>query len=269
MYYFTNKSLSVEHNDESQLSLESSSSPLPNQKLDDDDEEEDDGFDDDVEPFLYLDPVALFADLRRKPSIALPIMCGSTNALLLSQRKRLFDFGGLARSSLSLNRSSTSFENETVTLAVFRSDFFRAIGWWRFSNQPANDAALFLSLELPVTICLALCKIDTSKLFERFERDMPLDSGANVFADVDAFDLHGDVSSTLFISVADDANDVINDFKSVFVTTIPVRLKKLGDLAVFEPDVDGADAITGIFSDALRVAVADGIGANVEPTKSE
>lgn len=109
--------------------------------------------------------------------------------------------------------------------------------------------------------------MDTSKLFDRFDRDIPW-SGANVFDDVDGFDLLGDASSTLLISVADDANDVINDLKSVFETAMPVRLKKLceGDLAA-APDVDGVIG-TGI-SDARRNDAA-GIGANgVEPTKSE
>lgn len=120
--YFTNRSLSVEHSDESQVSFESSSSLLPNQKLDDDV----DGLDVDAVAPRFARSLPLFVDFRRNPSIALPIICGSTNELLLSQRKRLFDFFSFGV-SFSLNRSKTSFENETVTFAVFRSDFLRAI----------------------------------------------------------------------------------------------------------------------------------------------
>lgn len=94
---------------------------------------------------------------------------------------------------------------------------------------------------------------------------MPAVSGASEFADdVDGLhDLTG-VSSILLISVADEASDEIMDIRSVFVTTMPVFLKKLCDrpLGVVAVDVD---AITG-FSDARRLA---GMGANVEPTKSE
>lgn len=105
--------------------------------------------------------------------------------------------------------------------------------------------------------------METSKLFERFERDIP--SGASELAeDVDGFDLIGvvGVSQDLLISVADEASDDIIDIKSVFVTTIPVFLKKL-----LAPLVEAATGgtIAG-FSDALRLA---GIGANEEPTKSE
>lgn len=127
VYYFTNRSLSVEHNDESQVSFESSSSLLPNQKLDDDDV---DGLDDDdvpVEPRFERESFPLLVDFLRNPSIALPIICGSTNELLLSQRNRLFGFFSRC-DSFSLKRSNTSFENETVTLAVLRSDFLRDIG---------------------------------------------------------------------------------------------------------------------------------------------
>lgn len=129
MHYFTNKSLSVEHNDESQVSFESSSSALPNQKLDafEDVEAPPLDADDDDEDFFDLRPPLLF---RRNPSIAFPIMCGSTNDPLLSQRNLLRDFFGsltVVFSSLSLNRSSTSFEKETVAAAGF-IDFFRAIG---------------------------------------------------------------------------------------------------------------------------------------------
>lgn len=137
VYYFTNRSLSVEHNDESHESFESSSSLLPNQKLDDEDV---DGFDDDDDDDVPPPPLRFeresfpcFADFRKKPSMAFPIacafpiICGSTNEVLLSQRKRLLDFFSFC-TSFSLNRSNTSFENETVTLAVFRSDFLRDIG---------------------------------------------------------------------------------------------------------------------------------------------
>lgn len=111
--------------------------------------------------------------------------------------------------------------------------------------------------------------METSKLFDRFDRDMPT-SGANVFAvDVDGFDLIGVVSSHLLISVADDASDVIIDIKSEFVTTIPVFLKNPGDFGpLADADMLAADddvAITG-FSEARRF---DGIGVNCEPTKSE
>lgn len=125
-----------------------------------------------------------------------------------------------------------------------------------------------MSFEVPVTICLAFCKMDTSKLFDRFDLDIPW-SGANVFEDdVDGFVLAGDVSSTLLISVADDASDVISDLKSVFVTAMLVRLKKFdeGDLAAV--DVDGVKIGTGI--SLARRNDAAGIGANGdEPTKSE
>lgn len=126
VYYFTNRSLSVEHNDESQVSFESSSSLLPNQKLDDDDEDVD-GLDDDDVAAPRFGLLLCFVDFRKNPSIAFPIICGSTNELLLSQRKRLFDFRSFCV-SFSLKRSNTSLEKETVTLAVFRIDFLRDIG---------------------------------------------------------------------------------------------------------------------------------------------
>lgn len=250
--------MSVEHNDESHESFESSSSLLPNH---------DDGFVAADALRLYRAPTAVRADFRRNPSIALPIICGSTNELLLSQRSLDLDFFGF--SSLSLKRSITSFENDTVKFAVFRSDFFRAIGWWRFSNQPDNELTPLLSVaDAPPTRCLALCSTDTSKLLDRFEREMPLESGANVFADdVDGFAFVGVDAPHLLISVADDAIDVINDFISVLVTTMPVRLKKLGDRAGWPVDVDGV-TIAG-FSDARLTCDPDGIGVNVEPTKSE
>lgn len=126
VYYLTNRSLSVEQSDVSQVSFESSSSLLPNQKLDDDDV---DGFDDDDDdeaaPRFGL--FVCLVDFRKKPSMALPIICGSTNELLLSQRRRLFGLRSFC-DSFSLKRSKTSFENETVTLAVFRIDFLRDIG---------------------------------------------------------------------------------------------------------------------------------------------
>lgn len=113
----------MEHNDESHVSAESSSSALPNQKLDDL-EDEDDFF---TRDSLGTAPL-LDEPLRKNPSIALPITCGSTNELLLSQRNLLFGFFvSLRLSSLSLNRSKTSFENETDAVLVF-VDFFRAIG---------------------------------------------------------------------------------------------------------------------------------------------
>lgn len=116
---------------------------------------------------------------------------------------------------------------------------------------------------------MALCKIDTSKLFDRFDREIPW-SGANVFGVTDDdFDLPGDVSPpTLLISVADDVNDDSIDLKSEFVTMIPVRLKKfeVGDFAAV--DVDGVTVTGTGFSDARRKEAA-GIGANAEPTKSE
>lgn len=119
--------MSVEHNDESQVSFESSSSLLPNQKLDDEVDGLDDDDDDDEAVLPRFERESFPVDFRRNPSIALPIICGSTNELLLSQRKRLFGFRSRSF-SFSLNRSNTSLENETVTLAVLRSDFLRAIG---------------------------------------------------------------------------------------------------------------------------------------------
>lgn len=130
-YYFKNRSLSVEHNDESQVSFESSSSLFPNQKLDDDvdglDDDDDDEDDAAAVPLRFFESFPVFVDFRKNPSIALPIICGSTNELLLSQRNRLFGFFSRC-DSFSLKRSNTSFENETVTLAVLRSDFLRDIG---------------------------------------------------------------------------------------------------------------------------------------------
>lgn len=257
--------MSVEHSDESHVSFESSSSVLPNQKLDVDGLDADD--------FLWRESFddEILVDFRRNPSIALPIRWGSTNGPRESHRNRLFGFFvSLERSSLSLNRSSTSLEKDTVTLAVFRSDFFRDIGWWRFSNHPDNAAAFLSAADAPLDIiCFALCKIETSKLFDRFERLMPGASGAKVFDDdVDGLglDVVGVISSTLFISVADEASDVIIDIKSLLVTTMPVFLKKLGDdFEVLAAAADDVEAITG-FSEARRL---DGIGVSVEPTKSE
>lgn len=277
MYYLTNKSFSVEQNDESHVSFESSSSPLPNQKLDEDGDADDvDAFD--VDAFLCRESFDR-VDLRRNPSMAFPIKCGST-ILWLSQRNLLFGFfGSLARSSLSLKRSSTSFENDTVTLAVFRSDFFRAIGWWRFSNQPDNAAAFLSAADVPLaTICLALCRIETSKLFDRFDRVMPAaESGVSELPtpdDVDGRHLAGEASSTLLISVADDARDEMIDMRSVFVTTMPVFLKKPGDFeldgvadAAAAAAADAAD-VPGITNSEARRLLA-GIGVNAEPTKSE
>lgn len=94
--------------------------------------------------------------------------------------------------------------------------------------------------------------------------------------DVDGRHLAGDESSTLFISVADDASDEMIDIKSVLVTTMPVRLKKPGDFDVDgvadgAPDADAVDAdddVPGITnSEALRLVA--GIGVNVDATKSE
>lgn len=127
VYYFTKRSLSVEHSDESQVSFESSSSLLPNQKLDDDVDGFDDDDDDEAALRFVHESFADFVDFRRKLSIAPPIICGSTNELLLSQRRRLFGFRSFWN-SFSLKRSKTSLENETVTLAVFRRDFLRDIG---------------------------------------------------------------------------------------------------------------------------------------------
>lgn len=123
--------------------------------------------------------------------------------------------------------------------------------------------------ELVEARCLAPCKIDTSKLLDRFDRVMPSGSGANVLPDdVDGFDRVGVVLPHLLISVADEANDEINDFKSVLVTTMPVaRLKMLGERDRCVPDVDGV-AIAG-FSDARLTCDPDGIGVNDDPTKSE
>lgn len=77
---------------------------------------------------LYRDATALPADLRKNPSIALPIICGSTNDPLLSHRNFDLLFLVLSRSSLSLKRSMTSLENDTVKLAGLRMDFLRDIG---------------------------------------------------------------------------------------------------------------------------------------------
>lgn len=95
--------------------------------------------------------------------------------------------------------------------------------------------------------------------------------------DVDGRHLAGDASSTLLISVADDASDDMIDIKSVFVTTMPVFLKKPGD---FELD-DGTDVAADVAAAAADVAddpgitnsearrLLAGIGVNTEPTKSE
>lgn len=94
------------------------------------------------------------------------------------------------------------------------------------------------------------------------------ESGASVLPapdDVDGRHLAGDESSTLLISVADDVSDEIIDIKSVFVTTMPVFLKKPGDFALDVLAI-GVGVIT--FSEARRL-LADGIGVSDEPTKSE
>lgn len=75
----------------------------------------------------------------------------------------------------------------------------------------------------------------------------------------------GGVSSILFISVADDVSDDINDIRSVFETTIPVFLRRLEAIDPPPADEAATDA-GGTISDAR---LFDGIGANVEPTKSE
>lgn len=101
------------------------------------------------------------------------------------------------------------------------------------------------------------------------------DSGVSVLPtpdDVDGRHLAGDASSTLLISVADDVNDDINDIKSVFVTTMPVFLKKPGDFEL-AGSVDAAAAadavdVPGITNSEARRLLA-GIGVNAEPTKSE
>lgn len=84
-----------------------------------------------------------------------------------------------------------------------------------------------------------------------------------MFDELAAFVLVGEASSTLLISVADDANDVINDLKSVFATAMLVLLKKfcVGDFTA--ADAFGVNG-TG-FSEARRID-PDGVGA---PIKSE
>lgn len=89
--------------------------------------------------------------------------------------------------------------------------------------------------------------------------------------DVDGRHLAGDASSTLLISVADDVNDEMIDIKSVFVTTMPVFLKKPGDFELDGVAVAATDAedVPGITNSEARRLLADGIGVNAEPTKSE
>lgn len=181
VYYFTNKSFIVPHSDWSQESLESSSSSLSNQKLDDD-------WDVDAldfrlgEVLLLLLLVALAFALLRKFSMAVPRIVASTKAAL-SQRNRALGFWRGLLSSLSFNRSMTSRENDTVALAVLRSDFLRANGVWDvcLSNQLLMDGEPLSADELhPVTICCTFCIIVTSKLFLRLV-DGPLsasESGA-------------------------------------------------------------------------------------------
>lgn len=98
--------------------------------------------------------------------------------------------------------------------------------------------------------------MDTSKLFDRFDRDMPIESGANVFDD--CFGVIG-VSSTLLISVADDVNEDISVIRSFFVTTIPDFFRKLDVVLDTDGEMHG-------FSDARRLA---GIGVRDDATKSE
>lgn len=91
--------------------------------------------------------------------------------------------------------------------------------------------------------------------------------------DVDGRHLAGDASSTLLISVAEDASDDIIDIKSVFVTTMPVFLKKPGDFeldGVADAAAAAADAddVPGITNSEARRLLA-GIGVSAEPTKSE
>lgn len=279
-YYLTNKSFRVEHSDESHLSFESSSSAFPNQKLEAFDEVEAPlPLDEDAEDRFDLLPERPLL-LRRNPSIAFPMMCGSTNDPLLSHRNLLRDFLGslvVVFSSLSLNRSSTSFEKETVADDGF-IDFLRAIGWCLFSNHP-DKTAVFLSEAPPlpaVIICLALCRIDTSKLFERLVRLIPGASGRRTFDEAADDEVSttllffvvnevnvGGVSSILLISVAEEVSEDINDIRSVFDTIIPDFLIKF---EAMDPPVETAAAAGDTISEAR---LFEGIGANVDPTKSE
>lgn len=92
--------------------------------------------------------------------------------------------------------------------------------------------------------------------------------------DVDGRHLAGDASSTLLISVAEEASDDIIDIRSVFVTTMPVFLKKLGDFdgvadaAAAAAAAADADDVPGITNSEARRLLA-GIGVSAEPTKSE
>lgn len=119
--------------------------------------------------------------------------------------------------------------------------------------------------------------MDTSKLLDRLERDMPGASGRSTFEVADEvaaaeelfFDVNavsgGGVSSILLISVADDVSEDISDIRSVFDTTIPDFLRKF---EAMEPpaEVEATAAGGGTISEARRL---EGIGASVEPTKSE
>jgi hypothetical protein len=294
LIYLTNRSLSVAHNDDvSHVSpLESSSSVLLNQLVFVDVFfKRADSFDD---PLLLDDDELLLLPPRRKPSMALPMMRASTIALLPSHFNRFngdlcsFRFLGFSfeheaaadddaaddDSFESVNLSKVSFANVTVAWADDFIVFVRFdAGWWRFANQllPAALAADFGSSGTSLTPF----RIDTSKLFERFDfLRLVLRSGRKkllllIFGCcVDATDgatgaIGVGTSFIRFISVAEEANDESKEIKSVLVQMMPAFLE--GDGACVT--LGDVNMLLG-FSDARRMDIC-GIGASVVVMKSE
>lgn len=158
--YFTNRSFSVEHRDESHVSFESSSSVFPNQL-------EDDAFLDLADESLELDDFFDELEPVMKFSMAWPIIRASTMALLPSHFNLLsgdrdslgLDFvSPLFGSDFSRSLSIASFANDTVALGDL-IDFFRSIGWCRLANQPGSTDDFSCSVALdddPVANCFML-----------------------------------------------------------------------------------------------------------------
>jgi hypothetical protein len=297
--YLTNRSLSVAQSDEvSHVSpLESSSSVV---RLNhpvlvvgvDPFFSRDDSFDE----FLLLDDDEELP--RKKPSMALPIMRASTIALFPSHLRRFsgdrcsfFFLESLAFSRdvvalfvddddddfASVSLSKVSFAKLTVAWAEDLTVFERfEAGMWRFVNQPlAAAAAAADDFESSANCCLTPFKIDTSKLFERFDfLRLLLRSGCKKFVLLLLFDADGDfddggcvcmgvgTSFIRLISVAEEASDESKESKSVLVHIMPTFFDGLG---VGARDTLGDMSMLG-FSDARRCC---GMGARVVWTKSE
>lgn len=290
--YLTNRSFNVAHNDDvSHVSpLESSSSVLLNQPV----------F---VGGVGFLDPLDASFDefllledddklpVRRKPSMALPMMRASTMALRPSHFNRFsgdlcsfflftpvafafgFSFVGVSFDvdEVSVNLSNVSRANVTVACADDFTVFclFDA-GMCRFVNHPLPLAGDDLSS--PVNCCLTPCKIDTSKLLERLDflrlvlRSIRRKLLLLVADDDDGVDIFGGwvcigVGTSLirFISVAEEANDESKEIKSVLLQMMPAFLDGLG---LGARDTLG-ESMLG-FSDARRFCEFCGMGARVD-----